>query len=59
MARLTKNMKEALSKYDTEKYYDLGEAAKIVKDVTFTKFDASVDMSVRLGVDPKKSEPNG
>ena len=55
MARLTKNMKEALSKYDVEKHYDLDEAAKIVKDVTFTKFDASVDMSVRLGVDPKKA----
>lgn len=48
-------MKEALSKYDVEKHYDLDEAAKIVKDVTFTKFDASVDMSIRLGVDPKKA----
>ena len=55
MARLTKNMKEALSKFDVEKQYDLNEAAKIVKDVTYTKFDASVDVSVRLGVDPKKA----
>lgn len=55
MARLTKNMKEVLSKYDTEKVYDIGEAAKIVKDITFTKFDASVDISVRLGVDPRKA----
>jgi len=55
MARLTKNMKEALSKFDLEKEHKLDEAAKIVKDVTFTKFDASVDISVRLGVDPRKA----
>lgn len=56
MARLTKNMKEALSKFDLEKEHNLDEAAKIVKDITFTKFDASVDVSVRLGVDPRKAE---
>lgn len=55
MARLTKNMKEALSKVDTEKLYNLDEATKLVKDVTFTKFDASVDISIRLGVDPRKA----
>ncbi|MBL4593674.1 MAG: 50S ribosomal protein L1 [Flavobacteriales bacterium] len=55
MARLTKNMKEALSKFDLEKEHKLDEAAKIVKDITFTKFDASVDISVRLGVDPRKA----
>ncbi|PCJ24921.1 MAG: 50S ribosomal protein L1 [Flavobacteriales bacterium] len=55
MARLSKNTKEALSKFDIEKEYSLDEAAKIVKDITFTKFDASVDISVRLGVDPKKA----
>ena len=55
MARLTKNMKEALSKFDTEKQYNLDEATKMVKDITFTKFDASVDISVRLGVDPRKA----
>ena len=55
MARLTKNMKEALSKFDVEKQYDLDEAAKIVKDITKTKFDASVDLAVRLGVDPRKA----
>lgn len=55
MARLTKNMKEALSKIDTEKQYSLGEATKMVKDITFTKFDASVDIAVRLGVDPRKA----
>jgi large subunit ribosomal protein L1 len=56
MARLTKNMKEALTKFDLEKEHNLDEAAKIVKDITFTKFDASVDVSVRLGVDPRKAE---
>jgi large subunit ribosomal protein L1 len=55
MARLTKNMKEALSKFDTKKQYSLDEATKMVKDITFTKFDASVDISVRLGVDPRKA----
>ena len=56
MARLSKNTKEALSKFDIEKEYSLDEAAKIVKDITFTKFDASVDVSVRLGVDPRKAD---
>jgi large subunit ribosomal protein L1 len=56
MARLSKNTKEALSKFDIEKEYSLDEAAKIVKDITFTKFDASVDISVRLGVDPRKAD---
>lgn len=55
MAKLTKNMKEALSKVDTEKFYNLDEATKLVKDITFTKFDASVDISIRLGVDPRKA----
>jgi large subunit ribosomal protein L1 len=48
-------MKEALSKVDTEKLYNLDEATKLVKDMTFTKFDASVDISIRLGVDPRKA----
>lgn len=48
-------MKDALSKYDVEKPYDLDEAAKIVKDITNTKFDASIDLAVRLGVDPRKA----
>ncbi|MCO6500171.1 MAG: 50S ribosomal protein L1 [Vicingus serpentipes] len=55
MARLTKNKKEALSKFDVESLYSIDEAAKIVKDITYTKFDASVDLSVRLGVDPRKA----
>jgi large subunit ribosomal protein L1 len=55
MARLTKNMKEALSKVDTERLYNLDEATKLVKDISYTKFDASVDISIRLGVDPRKA----
>ncbi|MFN8438078.1 MAG: 50S ribosomal protein L1 [Cytophagales bacterium] len=56
MAKLTKNQKAAASKHDLNKEYSLVEASKIVKDITFTKFDASVDIDVRLGVDPKKSD---
>ena len=48
-------MKDALSKYDSEKEYNLDEAAKIVKDITATKFDSSVDLAIRLGVDPRKA----
>ncbi|MEW6470129.1 MAG: 50S ribosomal protein L1 [Bacteroidota bacterium] len=55
MAKVSKNRKKALSRYDAAKAYSLAEAAKIVKDITTTKFDASVDLSVRLGVDPKQS----
>lgn len=55
MAKLTKKRKVVASKYDVNKVYTLQEAAKIVKDITFTKFDASVDLSVRLGVDPRKA----
>ncbi len=55
MAKLTKNMKQALSKFDTSKEYNLDEAAKIVKDVTYTKFDPSVDIAIKLGVDPRKA----
>ena len=55
MASLTKNRKVSLEKYDAEKQYSLNEAASIVKKITTTKFDASVDIAVRLGVDPKKS----
>jgi len=52
---ITKNRKDALSKFDTEKVYDLEEASQIVKDITKLKFDSSVDIAVRLGVDPKKA----
>jgi large subunit ribosomal protein L1 len=56
MARLTKNQKTALAKFDPNKEYTLIDAARIVKEITTTKFDASVDIDVRLGVDPKKSD---
>lgn len=56
MGKLTKNQKKAAAKYDATKEYSLADAARIVKDITFTKFDSSVDIDVRLGVDPKKSD---
>ena len=59
MARLTKNQKEAVAKIEASKFYSLTEASALVKEISNTKFDASVDIAVRLGVDPKKSEPNG
>jgi len=55
MAKLTKNQKEALSKIDKNKLYSLEEASSLVKDITKAKFDASVDIAVRLGVDPRKA----
>jgi|TARA_B110000263_G_scaffold63995_1_gene55188 large subunit ribosomal protein L1 len=56
MSRLTKNKKIILEKYDSQKLYSLEEASKIIKDISFTKFDASIDLDVRLGVDPKKPD---
>ncbi|HUH18138.1 MULTISPECIES: 50S ribosomal protein L1 [Albibacterium] len=55
MARLTKNQKTALTKIEAGKVYSLQEASALVKDITTTKFDASVDIDVRLGVDPRKA----
>ncbi|NNK88871.1 MAG: 50S ribosomal protein L1 [Flavobacteriaceae bacterium] len=55
MARLTKKQKLVAEKVDRSKLYSLEEASQLVKDVTNVKFDASVDIAVRLGVDPKKS----
>ena len=55
MTQESKNRKVALSKYDSSKSYNLSEAASVVKTITTTKFNASVDIAVRLGVDPKKS----
>ena len=55
MSKLTKNRKTALAKVETGKVYKLGEAAALLEEITFTKFDASVDLDVRLGVDPRKS----
>lgn len=55
MGRITKNQKLALAKLEKGKVYTLKEASSLVKDITFTKFDASVDIDVRLGVDPRKA----
>lgn len=55
MGKLTKNQKLALEKIEVGKLYTLSEASSLVKDITTTKFDASVDIDVRLGVDPRKA----
>ncbi|MCK4880127.1 MAG: 50S ribosomal protein L1 [Bacteroidales bacterium] len=55
MSKLTKNRKLALEKLDKDQQYTIGEAAGLVKEMTTTKFDASVDIDVRLGVDPRKA----
>ena len=55
MAKLTKNRKKALEKVDQTKLYGFLEGAQLVKEISSTKFDASVDMDVRLGVDPRKA----
>ncbi len=55
MAKLTKKHKEALAKFESDREYSLKEAIEIVKNITYTKFDASVDLSVRLNVDPRKA----
>jgi len=55
MAKVTKNKKAALGKIEAGKLYGLLEATELVKTITFTKFDASVDIDVRLGVDPRKA----
>lgn len=55
MTKLTKNQKFALEKVDRSKLYSLTEAASLVKEITRSKFDASVDIDVRLGIDPRKS----
>ena len=53
MSKLTKNKKLALEKIEDGRVYTIEEAAQLVKEITFTKFDASVDIDVRLGVDPR------
>lgn len=55
MSKLTKNQKNACAKVEAGKAYKLSEAAALLKEITFTKFDASVDLDVRLGVDPRKA----
>src|SRR5699024_58084 len=56
MARVTKKRKEALSKVDRNKMYTIAEASKIIKEITDLNFDASVDIAVRLNVDPRKAD---
>jgi large subunit ribosomal protein L1 len=55
MGRITKNKKASLGKLEKGKSYSIEEASQLVKEITFTKFDASVDIDVRLGVDPRKA----
>ncbi|GJM27549.1 MAG: 50S ribosomal protein L1 [Cyclobacteriaceae bacterium] len=56
MAKLTKNQKSVLEKLELQKEYSVEDASTLVKDITFTKFDASIDLSIRLGVDPRKAD---
>lgn len=56
MGKITKNQKKAIELLDVEKEYSVEEAAQLVKEITFTKFDASIDLDVRLGVDPRKAD---
>lgn len=55
MAKLTKNRKKALEKFNQTAPYDVAKASEILKQITSTKFDSSVDLSIRLGVDPRKA----
>ena len=55
MSKLTKNQKAAVAKIEAGKLYTLAEACELVKEVTFTKFDASVEVHINLGVDPRKA----
>jgi len=55
MEKISKNRKVALSKLDSNAAYSINDAAKLVKTMTFTKFDASIDLDIRLGVDPRKA----
>ena len=56
MAKISKNRKAVLAKYNPEKEYSLEDASKLIKEITFVKFDSSIDVDIRLGVDPKKSD---
>ena len=55
MSKLSKNMQAALAKYDPSKQYELSEACGILKEITYTKFDSSVELIANLGVDPRKA----
>ncbi len=56
MAKISKNRKAVAAKFNLEKEFSLDDASKMLKDITFVKFDSSVDLDIRLGVDPKKSD---
>ena len=56
MPRISKKRKAVLAKYNAEKEYSLADASALLKDLSFTKFDSSVDLDIRLGIDPKKSD---
>jgi large subunit ribosomal protein L1 len=56
MAKISKNRKAVLAKFNLDKQYSLEDASQMLKDISFTKFDSSVDLDIRLGVDPKKSD---
>ena len=58
MAKLTKNRKDSMSKFDRDSFYSLQEASKIIRDFSKLKFDSSIDIAVNLGVDPKKADQN-
>ena len=58
MTKISKKRKEALSKYDTNKKYTLKEASSVIKEISNVKFDSSIDLAVRLGVDPRKADQN-
>ena len=58
MAKLTKNRKESLTKFDAEKMYSLKEASDVIKNFSKLKFDPSIDLAINLGVDPKKADQN-
>lgn len=58
MTKITKKRKDALSKYDTSKIYSLEEASSVIKEISNVNFDSSIDLAVRLGVDPKKADQN-
>ena len=55
MGKISKKRKEAISKVDSSKAYDMSEAFVLLKEVSFSKFDASVDLDIRLGVDPRQA----
>ena len=58
MTKISKKRKNALEKYESGKTYSLKEASSVVKQISNLKFDASVDLAIRLGVDPKKADQN-